>query len=355
MKPDTAVRQALQRLTIADDAGAGAAPAGASGPDAARSGRTHRLRNLAVLVASCAAASALTGAYLKAGAALPAGTAIAIADPAIAAPRPAMLTVSGYVVARNKTTVSADTTGRLKMLLVKQGDYVRAGQVLARLDNTIDATRLQVMQTEVKTADVQLQRFRIEQRHAEAAHQRNLELRDSGMISAAALEASQAQLHLAINQLSSGALQVEQARLNERLYRTVYDNTFVRAPFPGVVLALNAQIGEIVSPLAATGFIRSGICTIADLTSQIIEFDVGEKYLSDLRVGQAAVATLDALPGVEMGARVTAIGSEVDRAKGTLRVQAAFDSLDPRVRPDMSIQIAIRKNGQAASPTQRQR
>lgn len=253
------------------------------------------------------------------------------------------LNVSAYIVARAKTTVSAESTGRLTELLVKEGDKVVAGQLLAKLKSDGELTRLRLLQSEMESVSLQSRRYDLEYEQQKRVHRRNEELRSAGMISAAALEQSQQQLAISDNQRSRGSLEVRQAALNQALAKTAYEATFVRAPFAGTVIALNAQLGEIVSPLASSGFIRSGICTIADLKSQVIEFDLGEKYIDDIRVGAQITGSLDAFPDVQFSARVSAIGAEVDRAKGTIRVRAEFDRLNERVRPDMSAHLSIQR------------
>lgn len=253
----------------------------------------------------------------------------------------AVLNVSGYVTARVKTTVSAEATGRLIKLHVKEGDKVVGGQLLAELKSDSELARFRLLQSQAESAALNARRDALLADNQKVLLHRNEELRSAGMISAAAIEQGREQLAVAENQRARSVLEIDQARFNQALAKTAYEATFVRAPFPGTVIALNAQLGEIVSPLASSGFIRSGICTIVDLSSQVIEFDVGEKYIGEIRLGRSLTGTVDAYPNSLFKARITAIAAEVDRAKGTIRVRAEFDRIDPRTRPDMSVHLTI--------------
>lgn len=252
-----------------------------------------------------------------------------------------VLNVSGYVTARVQTTVSAEATGRLIKLHVKEGDKVVAGQLLAELKSDSELARFRLLQSQAESAALSARRDVLLAENQRVLLRRNEALRSAGMISDAAIEQSREQLAIAENQRARTLLEIDQARFNQALAKTAYEATFVRAPFSGTVTALNAQLGEIVSPLASSGFIRSGICTIVDLGSQVVEFDVGEKYVSEIRVGQSVTGTMDAYPNSQFTARVSAIAAQVDKAKGTVRVRAEFDRIDERSRPDMSVHLTV--------------
>ena len=331
---ETSKYASLERLRIAESAIAPEVPPA----------RQHRVVPLLCGALLCVALGAgAMWAYRPAASAPAPAPAPAAPSAAIAARAPGVLSVLGYVVVRDQTTVSAEATGRLLRLYVKEGDRVVAGQVLAQLANETEATRLKLFDSQARSAQVQLRQSELQATLQQSVYRRNLDLHRSGMVSAAALEQSEQQLDQARQHVEQAVLEVEQAAYNRKLAQTGYDNTFVRAPFAGTVLALNAQIGEIVSPLASAGFVRSGICTIADLNSQVIEFDINEKHLSELALGQPVDAVLDAYPEQPVKARISAIRAEVDRAKGTIKVQATPEHLQPYILPDMSVRVTIHR------------
>jgi RND family efflux transporter MFP subunit len=96
----------------------------------------------------------------------------------------------------------------------------------------------------------------------------------------------------------------------------------------------------MVSPVSAGGgFTRTGICTMVDMRSLEIEVDVNESYISRIEAGQDAVARLNAYPDWEIPTRVITIIPAGDRQKATVLVRIGFKELDPRIRPDMGVQV----------------
>ena len=92
---------------------------------------------------------------------------------------------------------------------------------------------------------------------------------------------------------------------------------------------------------AGGGFTRTGICTIVDMISLEIEVDVNESFINRVEPGQKVSATLDAYPEGPIPARVLTTIPSADRQKATVKVRIAFDSLDPRILPDMGIKVAF--------------
>ena len=130
------------------------------------------------------------------------------------------------------------------------------------------------------------------------------------------------------------------AREQLRISGIGVDNTVVRAPFAGVVIAKAAQPGEIVSPISAGGgFTRTGICTIVDMDSLEIEVDVGEAFINRVQPNMPVEATLNAYPDWKIPARVIAIIPTADRSKATVKVRIGLKSSDPRILPDMGARV----------------
>ena len=134
------------------------------------------------------------------------------------------------------------------------------------------------------------------------------------------------------------------------VYRQQLDDTVIRAPFAGVVVAKNAQPGEMISPNSAGGgFTRTGIGTIVDMSSLEIEIDVNEAYINRVKPGQKIIASLDAYPDWSIPCHVIAIIPTADRQRATVEVRVGFDELDPRILPDMGVKVAFQESGAVAS------
>jgi HlyD family secretion protein len=118
------------------------------------------------------------------------------------------------------------------------------------------------------------------------------------------------------------------------------DKHEIRAPFAGVVTTKDAQPGEIVSPAAAGGgFTRTGVCTIVDMNSLEVEVEVNEAFISRVKPGQKASATLDAYPDWEIPAKVAAIIPTANRDKATVKVRVGIQTGDPRILPEMAAKV----------------
>src|SRR5690606_17476487 len=99
---------------------------------------------------------------------------------------------------------------------------------------------------------------------------------------------------------------------------------------------------EMISPMSAGGFTRTGICTVVDMSSLEIEVDVSESYIKRVAAGMPVEATLDSYPDWKIPAHVIAIIPTADRQKATVKVRVGFDESDPRILPDMSVKVAFR-------------
>jgi RND family efflux transporter MFP subunit len=145
-------------------------------------------------------------------------------------------------------------------------------------------------------------------------------------------------------QLERKKADVEVAARQRDIYALQLEDTIIRAPFAGVIVAKNAQPGEMISPVSAGGgFTRTGIGTIVDMTSLEIEIDVNEAYINRVTSGQGVMATLDAYPDWEIPCHVIAIIPTADRQRATVEVRVGFDELDARILPDMGVKVAFQE------------
>jgi len=237
----------------------------------------------------------------------------------------AVLIASGYVVAQRKAAVASKGTGRLVYLGVVEGDRVRVGQVIARIED--DDVRAQLAETQAN-----LDLSRADLRDAERALARERMLMDSNFTSQASYDAAEARY-----QRVKAGIAVAQAALQSA--QVALENTVIRAPFDGTVLTKNADVGEVVAPLAGSAFSKSAVVTIADLRSLQVEADVAESNLEAISLDQPCEIVLDAYPDVRYPAVVARIVPTADRAKATVQVKVAFHSYDARVLPEMSAKV----------------
>jgi RND family efflux transporter MFP subunit len=310
-----------------------------------------RHRGLRALAGAVLLASLLVGGYFAfLGPALSVTTATAEGAGATADVVP-VLEAAGYVTARREATVSSKITGRLAEVLIEEGESVAAGQVLARLDDVDARAALELAQARLEAARDQLGQIEAQLDQARRDAKRQQELRAKGLTSEQSLETARTQVRTLSAELQAQRGQIGVAEAQLRVAQVDHDNTIVRAPFAGVIVAKAAQPGEIVSPISAGGgFTRTGIGTIVDMDSLEIEVDVNEAYINRVRPDQPVQAVLDAYPDWKIPASVIAIIPTADRSKATVKVRIALRQRDARIVPDMGVRVAFLEEPSANKP-----
>jgi RND family efflux transporter MFP subunit len=261
-----------------------------------------------------------------------------------------ILNASGYVTARRQATASSKVTGKVIEVLIEEGMSVKAGQVLARLDDTNVKAGLEVAQAQWESAKAALDETRAQLKQATQEFQRIGELAKRNIASASDLDKAESDAATLRARLARQQLDVTVAERTITTWQQQMDDLIIRAPFSGVVTTKDSQPGEMISPISAGGgFTRTGIGTIVDMSSLEIEIDVNESYINRVEPGQAVEATLDAYPDWKIPCKVVAIIPTADRQKSTVKVRVGFDKLDARVLPEMSAKVAFRQTSTGAA------
>jgi RND family efflux transporter MFP subunit len=253
-----------------------------------------------------------------------------------------VLDASGYVTARRQATVSAKVTGKVIEVLIEEGQVVKEGDVLARLDATEAQAQLSLNQSQLTLARSQVAEIEAILAQAERDFLRQNDLFARQLVSEQSLDAARAQRDMLRARLASTREQIKVAQESVDVAKVQLDNTVVRAPFAGVVIAKSAQPGEMISPLSAGGgFTRTGIGTIVDMDSLEIQVDVNESFINKVAPGQPVEAMLNAYPEWKIPGEVIAIIPTADRSKATVKVRIAIKSRDRRIVPDMGVRVSF--------------
>lgn len=277
---------------------------------------------------------------------------VAVAEQILSGQGQTILNASGYVTPRRRATIAAKITGQITEMLVDEGMHVKKGDVLARFDASNIKAAMQTLEAEVEAAEALVSEIRVNLKNSERNHTRNQSLFQTGVITAkerddskALFDGFEARLYVARKQIV-----VSRTRLSEM--KQEYENYTVKAPFTGIVVSKDAQVGEIVSPVSAGGgYTRTGIATIVDMESLEIEVDINESYIAKVKNGQKVTAILDAYPEWNIPSRVRTVIPTADRQKATVKVRIAFDVLDPKILPDMGVKVSF-IDGSTKSETQ---
>ncbi|MDA5194362.1 efflux RND transporter periplasmic adaptor subunit [Alphaproteobacteria bacterium LMG 31809] len=314
-------------------------------PDTRESAPTDK-RRLWISGGAAAVMALIVLGYVVFGGSTVAVDAATAEDFAAVADKTAVLEAAGYVTARREATVSAKITGRLRQVMIEEGDHVKEGEVLAKLDDTNEKAALALTQAQLAAAKSQVSSGVAQLAQAERDLNRQAELNERGFVSTQGLENARTLLATQKSQLQTLREQVRVAEAQVDVARVTYDNTIIRAPFSGVISAKAAQPGEIVSPMSAGGgFTRTGIGTIVDMDSLEIEVDVNEAYINRVEPGQPVEAVLDAYPDWKIPAAVIAIIPTADRSKATVKTRIAIKAKDPRIVPDMGVRVTFYEAG----------
>lgn len=261
-----------------------------------------------------------------------------------------VLTANGYVVARQRASVSTEVAGRLEALYVAEGSRVRQGQVLGVLRN--DEQRAAVRSAEASLASARADRSEAEAsaHEAEVSRKRVEALLQKSLVSQSDYDEAEARAKVAAARVESAGAAVANARARLASAQVELARTYIRAPFSGAVLRKEAEVGEIVSPIPSSGGLtRGAIVTMADLSSLEVDVDVNEGYVSRTRAAMRAEIALDAYPTDRYPGRVRQIVPTADRQKATVTVKVSFDSLDARVLPEMGAKVTFIADAPAAS------
>lgn len=239
----------------------------------------------------------------------------------------AVLTASGYVVAQTQAAVASKGTGRLVYLGVEEGDVVKKGQIIARLEDSDVIAALDKAKADlavVKAGDVD----------ASNTLTRTKQLFERKLASQADLDAAQANFDKVHASILSAQAAVEEAQV-------AVENTRIRAPFNGTVLTKDADVGEVVAPFGAATNSRGAVVTMADMSSLQVEADVSESNIMRVHVGQPCQIVLDAYPNKIYKGVVHMIVPTADRSKATVMTKIAFKNRDAQVLPEMSAKVTF--------------
>jgi HlyD family secretion protein len=244
------------------------------------------------------------------------------------------LTGSGYIVTQSQyISLGVRVSGRITEYLVDEGERVKQGQPLAVLDGRPFEAEIRRLNAERAIASANIDLYRKDL-------QRLLRLHTSEVSSEAQVDQKENQLRVA---------QAQQARADAELMRQKLDleDTVLRAPVDAVVLEKLKEVGEIATP---GGFAGSGeLIRLANLAEMRAEVDVNEADLARVALDQPAEVIPDADTSRRYSARVVELTPQVNRQKGTLKVEVRIEQPDAWLRPDMSARVDFLESPAAAS------
>lgn len=250
-----------------------------------------------------------------------------------ARPADALLTVSGYVIPRQRIEISPKFIGTVRTITIKKGDTVKKGDVLVTLEDDEHQARVAEAEGRVKMAEANLANAKIVlQRQDELARinaQRVEMLDEARRVHAAAT----AELEMVRGQLD--------------LARTYLGWCTIRAPIDGVILEKMVNPNELVTPqsFGGAGGPRTAFLAMADLNDLQVEIDLNEADTPKVFLNQKCRVSPEAYQDRKYEGHVAEIAPEANRAKGTLQIKVQVKNPDRFLTPELSARVDFLKPG----------
>jgi RND family efflux transporter MFP subunit len=266
-----------------------------------------------------------------------------VAKPEAGGPQTA-LNASGYITPRRRATIAAKITGRVTGVFFDEGTRVAQGQLLSTLDDSDVRRALDSAKADRDASQAAIADYEVQLRNSQILLHRAQQLQQAGVQTQEALDNATTAVDSLKAKITLAKQQVAAAESRIGVAQQAVDNCTIRAPFGGIVVSKDAQVGEMVSPNSAGGgFTRTGIATIVDMHSNEIEVDVNESYIARVKEGQQVTATLDAYPEKPIPSKVRTVIPTADRQKATVKVRITILNLDKYdfILPDMGVKVAF--------------
>lgn len=263
-----------------------------------------------------------------------------------------ILTGQGYVVAQRKAAISSKATGRLEALYVIEGDKVKQGDIIGRIESADVQAALDQQKAQLEVQKAALENAVAELEDAEISLKRQQELRKENVGTQADLDAAANRVKKAKAQVQSAKAGIATQESAIRASLVQVENTIIRAPFDGTILNKNANVGEVITALGAAAGSRGAVVTLADMTSLQVEADVSESAIQKIQENQPVEISVSAISDKKYKGIVNKIIPTADRGKGTVQVKIRFEDIDERVLPEMGAKVNFLKMNTVVNETE---
>ena len=252
------------------------------------------------------------------------------------------LNATGYVTARRIATVSSEITGKIEELFFEEGNYVKKGALLARLNSDLAEAELTLVESQLVSEIENLDELNADLRSSQLGLERIELLHGKNLTSQSSLDQALLEVEIREARITRQKKQIEVVRNKVNLQLERLHDLEIRAPFDGVIIAKTAQAGEMISPISAGGgFTRTGIGTLVDMQSLEVEVDISETSIDRVSDGQSAEVVLNSYPGIKLPAKVITIVPTANRNKATVKVRIGLLVRDTRIIPDMGVKVSF--------------
>jgi HlyD family secretion protein len=250
------------------------------------------------------------------------------------------VTSTGYVIPQQTSKVGAKVPGRLAKVLVKEGDTVKAGDVIAVLEDGDQRSSIAQAQSRVAAAHARTETARANLADLTQQIQREKQLVEKGASGRATLENLEARERALAEAVKAAQAETSATQAEVSVFSVGLKDRTIIAPIAGTVVSKPAAVGELVG-LTSGAVGQGSVAEIADFSSMLVETDVPEARLGQVKVGSPAEIVLDAYPSKRHRGTAVEIGKKVNRSKATVVVKVKFEGSLEGVLPEMSARVSF--------------
>jgi RND family efflux transporter MFP subunit len=250
-----------------------------------------------------------------------------------AKPGDVVLSLSGYIINRERIEVSPRVMNEVRWIGVKKGDRVKKGQVVVQLDDAEQKARLAELDGQLAVARIAVERAKLNYERVKklrATQNETVEREDEARLAVASAEA-----------------QISQLEGTRAMAQVWLDWTVIKSPIDGVILEKLADPGELVTPqsFGGTRGPSTALVSLADPNDLQVEIDVSERDLAKITLGQRCRVSPEAYLEKAYGGRVVEIAPEANRQKGTLQIKVQIEKPDIFLTPELNAKVEFLKDG----------
>ncbi len=254
------------------------------------------------------------------------------------------INASGLLIPRKKVSIMSDVMGKIVELPVKEGDMVKKGQMLVRIDDRDLKSEVQRQEAGVRMAQIQVQNQKVSVETAKREFKRKKHLFEKQLISTETFEQAKSNLQSAKLMLEQYKESVTQSRAILRKSKELLSKTVIRSPMDGKITALNKELGEQVIQ-GTVNVPGSVIMEVSDMSAIDLEVEVNEIEAARIRTDMAATLKLDALGDRKFMGKISEIGQSAYRPQGrdvsVFKIKIALTEVDPAMKPGMNGEAEI--------------
>jgi len=252
-----------------------------------------------------------------------------------------LLSAKGYLKAQKQAMIGTKVAGRVEEMRVKEHDEVKKGQILAVIEHyDLDAMIEQRKWSQLKT-EAELEEATVDLWEKGREETRAERLVAKKMVPQEDFEKASSARKMAAARVSAlkASIRVMKANIQE-MEDTLKYQMHILAPFDGIVVEKQGEVGEIISPMAMSSSLgRSAVVTIADLKNIDVETDISENLMSRIELGQPAEVSVSAVPNKRYKGELRQIIPMGDRTRGTVKVKVMIKDPDDNLFPELAATV----------------